>query len=179
MSEIKNRVSENINRKLLEVKNITRDANGEIAEIVADVTRHNEGTITEPGTPLNAESFAGLEKAINYLFKREFNDGLLGSWIQQRGNLQSKTFRMNINSNDRLNAKVIFDTQYVTCNVINGYDYIELVFSETQELNGTTGSTVRRFDFTVELYKYPAFEIFVVSLEGAIQYINVPIAPLD
>ena len=55
------RVSENTNRKLLEVVEVNYDENDEIKSMIVDVSR-SEGEVTTEGTPLNKE---GLEDALS------------------------------------------------------------------------------------------------------------------
>ena len=62
MENFENRISNNINKKILDVDRVERNQAGEIIKIYGEILR-DEGEVTEEGTRLDAES---LNQVVNY-----------------------------------------------------------------------------------------------------------------
>ena len=65
MNSFINRQVENPNGRRIEVKEVTRDNNGEIVSMDVDMYK-DEGNVLVTGTPLNAESLNEIIKAIDF-----------------------------------------------------------------------------------------------------------------
>lgn len=72
MENFENRISNNINKKILDVDRVERNQAGEIIKIYGEILR-DEGEVTEEGTRLNAES---LNQVVNYLAEQKVYDTL-------------------------------------------------------------------------------------------------------
>ena len=72
MENFENRISNNINKKILDVDRVERNQAGEIIKIYGEILR-DEGEVIEEGTRLDAES---LNQVVNYLAEQKVYDTL-------------------------------------------------------------------------------------------------------
>ena len=153
MTNFKDRVSQNINRKKLIVKDIKRDQSGEISELTVDVNRE-EGVVTEEGTKLTASSLeAILGNGLDFLFKQQFSlqNNLQASWAQVVGNLKETTFR--IDTPQRVYGKLEASSPGGIGVVVSSYsNYINVLVLESSGLNTSTGYGTKDFEFYVGIY---------------------------
>lgn len=183
MYSFKNRKADFINRKKLTVLNVKRNNNGEIVEIIANVTR-DEGTKYEVGTLLNAETFKEIfeyfSHGIDYLCKDFYSaeNDLNINWVQDLNILQTKTLRIDLNR--KFYGKLTsYNELYLSGSVTNNSDHINVKINETAGLNNTTGTSSRQLPFYVELYLDEDFKKYVTRIKGTVSYFNVSEAPLD
>lgn len=182
MIEFKDRKSTFLNRRRLDVIAVKRDNKGEITQIFADVVR-NEGTITETGTALNAETlnqmFKHVDNALAYLFKKYIDVGILNvSWVQNvGGELKQHPFR--ITTTDKFYVKFVTNHQFLSGEVIDKSDYIEVIVKETSVLNYTEGSSTKAYDFYIEVYLDSSYTTSIAKHKGTVNYTHTYTVPLD
>ncbi|QVK16930.1 hypothetical protein KHQ81_08455 [Mycoplasmatota bacterium] len=188
MADFKDRIAQYPNRRRLEVKNIEYGSDGNIQEMVVDLSRNGyEGTITEVGTPLKAQdlnaAFSHIEYLQEVLFKQYFIPvgDLKVTWTQEIGTLQSKIFRINyLDKDTKFYTKVSIPNQYLVGSVVYfTSSYVDVKIDETQSLNNTTGSSSRILPFYIEFYSDVARTKYVTKLMGRVFYINTSTNPLD
>ena len=78
MNSFINRQVENPNGRRIEVKEVTRDNNGEIVSMDVDMYK-DEGNVLVTGTPLNAESLNEIIKGMIKEEKEELINNLLSN----------------------------------------------------------------------------------------------------
>lgn len=188
MADFKDRIAQYPNRRRLEVINIEYGSDGNIQEMVVDLSRNGyEGTITEVGTPLKAQDLSATFSHIEYLqeviFKQYFIpvEDLRVDWIQVEGTLQTKTYRINyLDEDTKFYTKVSIPNEYLVGSVVYfNSSYVDVKIDETQSLNNTTGTSARILPFYIEFYSDVARTKYVTKLMGKVFYFNTSTNPLD
>lgn len=177
IKEFENRTGTNLNNRVLDVTEVTRDNSGEIIQIKGQLSRNDE-YITK-GTPLNATTFNELLKLVNLSLKNYYTTGDLEiNWVQVEGQL--KTATLKISTIEKLD--VIVDNKdisdYIEVAVTTTSNEINITINEKEELNQTTGTTTREFKFDVYLF-VKDIDIRIGKIEYTINYINTSMEPID
>jgi len=184
MSYFIDRKATNINRRRLEIKDIQRDPSGEPVEIVADIFRE-EGNVSTIGTAMNAKELnAIITKMKDLIFFFVDIDNLIQpegqlnvSWMQEKGNLKSKTFRVHLGK--ALHAKVSNASSRLNVKIINKGSYIDIEVKETTTLNNDSRSGTSKYDFSIAFYTNTSEEIFLKGLDGYVNYTFESTNPID
>lgn len=189
MIEFKDRIANNINRRHLVVQGIIKDANGDIKELEVDILRSNEESPTVEGTPLKATElnamFSSVNASLEFLLKPYFSttDNLTANWTQEIGVPKSASFRITLTGPNKFYGKVTFDNDFLDGGAMNYDDenllYIDIEIIEKENLNTTSGSSTKSFNFYVELYFDAIMTNFATKLKGTVNYSYPPTAPID
>lgn len=147
MNSFINRQVENPNGRRLEVKEVTRDNNGEIVSMDVDMYK-DEGNVLVVGTPLNAESLNGIIKEA----KEELINNLLSSEDRVNIDTRNTTIPSTISENLTLDTKGYFKSSFTWQGDSNGVirvkDNTLYVLKTKQDKNVTLTQTIKYNDAT-------------------------------
>lgn len=172
MTEFKDRISTNLNRRRLDVVDVVTDNGGNITSIVADISRSTSEGNTVVGTALNASDLT--DTILSVINKQIFgvevisSGGLNIEWMQDKGNMTTKRVQLNL-TGPRLYAKEYNDANFM-CNADNSPAYIFFYLSDTQSLNTSNGPQVK-IQYSIELYSDSNCINYVTRLLGTVTYI--------
>ena len=151
MNSFINRQVENPNGRRIEVKEVTRDNNGEIVSMDVDMYK-DEGNVLVTGTPLNAESLNEIIKGMIKEEKEELINNLLSNEDIVNIDARNTTMPSTISENITLDTKGYFKSNFTwqgdSDGVVRVRNNTLYVLKSKQDRNITLTQTIKYKDAT-------------------------------